>query len=186
MERKEELWFMNNFEILRLDHRTFRDQRITTHVALTSRTLGAIKFSYSGDKDSGMEQSILDVAERWGGKFEVSHETSISKYIKSFDGIVAHLTMYGEKHPAAISIIKEQKEDVLIIIGGTKVPRYVYELSDFNIAIGWQPHSEVAAVAIFLYDIVDHKILYEDRSDSKVTITKNGSKSKRSLRFSNL
>ena len=39
---------------------------------------------------------------------------------------------------------------MLIIIGSEKVPKEIYEKADFNIAIGNQPHSEVAALAIFL------------------------------------
>ena len=41
-------------------------------------------------------------------------------------------------------------DHILIIVGSEKVPREVYDKADFNIAIGHQPHSEVAALAIFL------------------------------------
>ena len=37
--------------ILRLGHRVVRDQRITTHVALTSRAFGADKIVISVEKD---------------------------------------------------------------------------------------------------------------------------------------
>ena len=43
-----------------------------------------------------------------------------------------------------------KKQDLLIIIGAEKVPAELYDLSDLNISIGNQPHSEVAALAIFL------------------------------------
>src|SRR5215213_6249901 len=43
---------------------------------------------------------------------------------------------------------KESK--VLVIIGAEKVPQEAYKLADYNIAIGNQPHSEIAALAIFL------------------------------------
>ena len=43
---------------------------------------------------------------------------------------------------------KENK--VLVIIGAEKVPHEVFELADFNISISNQPHSEIAALAIFL------------------------------------
>jgi tRNA (cytidine56-2'-O)-methyltransferase len=41
---------------------------------------------------------------------------------------------------------------VLILVGSQKVPREFYseEVSDFNVAVGNQPHSECAALAIFL------------------------------------
>ena len=44
----------------------------------------------------------------------------------------------------------QKQQDLLLVIGAEKVPRYVYEYADANIAIGNQPHSEVAALAIFL------------------------------------
>ena len=43
--------------ILRLGHRIQRDQRITTHVALTARALGAEGMLLDSD-DSGIEKSL--------------------------------------------------------------------------------------------------------------------------------
>jgi len=57
--------------------------------------------------------------------------------------------MYGDKLEKAIRKI-DKKQDILIIIGAEKVPPYVYQKADFNISIGNQPHSEVAALAVFL------------------------------------
>ncbi|MHC1589292.1 MAG: RNA methyltransferase, partial [Methermicoccaceae archaeon] len=37
-----------------------------------------------------------------------------------------------------------------------KVPREVYELSDYNVAVGNQPHSEVAALAVMLDRLLPH------------------------------
>jgi tRNA (cytidine56-2'-O)-methyltransferase len=56
--------------------------------------------------------------------------------------------MYGEK----IDTFTEKKinDDVLVIVGAEKVPPIIYELADYNVSIGNQPHSEVAALAIFL------------------------------------
>ena len=173
-------------EILRLDHRTFRDQRITSHVALSSRTFGATGFTYSGEKDDNLEKSISDVVFRWGGKFSVNYTEKIGSFIRSWKGIVVHLTMYGEKHESVVNELKKlPDEDILIILGGAKVPRYVYELSDFNVAIGWQPHSEVAAIAIFLYDFMDRNLLYSDKDGANIKIDPSNSKSKRSDRFTN-
>jgi len=39
---------------------------------------------------------------------------------------------------------------ILVIVGSRKVPPEFFELADFNVAIGAQPHSEVAALAVFL------------------------------------
>ena len=57
--------------------------------------------------------------------------------------------MYGDTLEKSIKKI-DKKKDLLIVIGAEKVPGYVYELSDYNISVGNQPHSEVAALALFL------------------------------------
>ena len=38
----------------------------------------------------------------------------------------------------------------LIVVGGAKVPGDVYKLCQHNVAVGNQPHSEVAALALFM------------------------------------
>tara|TARA_B110000003_G_scaffold95670_1_gene97855 strand:- start:9036 stop:9311 length:276 start_codon:yes stop_codon:yes gene_type:complete len=43
---------------------------------------------------------------------------------------------------------------MIIVVGGTKVPGEVYRLANHNVSIGNQPHSEVAALAIFLDSLV--------------------------------
>ena len=40
-----------DIEVLRLGHRMGRDPRITTHLALVSRAMGAKKFVLAGDED---------------------------------------------------------------------------------------------------------------------------------------
>ena len=58
--------------------------------------------------------------------------------------------MYGLPIQDVIDEIKKSKKDLLIIVGSEKVPTEAYHLSDWNVAITNQPHSEVAALAIFL------------------------------------
>ena len=36
------------------------------------------------------------------------------------------------------------------VVGGTKVPGELFKIADHNVSIGNQPHSEVAALAVFL------------------------------------
>jgi tRNA (cytidine56-2'-O)-methyltransferase len=38
----------------------------------------------------------------------------------------------------------------MVVVGAEKVPGDVYQLADYNIAVGNQPHSEIAALALFL------------------------------------
>lgn len=175
---------MRKITVLRLDHRTVRDQRITSHVALTSRAFGANSFVYNGEKDQNMENSILDVSKRWGGDFSVDYNTKVKSFITNWKGIKIHLTMYGEPHMQTIeSLNKYPLDDILIIVGGSKVPRYIYSLVDFNTSIGWQPHSEVAAIGILLYEINGTEYLYKKYKDAKMEIPANNSKSIRSGRF---
>jgi len=59
-----------------------------------------------------------------------------------------HLTMYGLHLDDVLPRIP--RENLLVIVGAEKVPAEVYRLSDLNVAVGSQPHSEVAALAVFL------------------------------------
>ncbi len=136
--------------ILRLGHRIQRDQRITTHVALTARALGAEGMLLDSD-DAGIEKSLKEVKERWGGSFYVRRITSWKSEIKKWKeagGKVMHLTMYGINLPDTIDEVTTGS--LMIVVGAEKVPPEVYELADWNVAVGNQPHSEVAALAIVL------------------------------------
>jgi len=133
--------------VLRLGHRPMRDQRVTTHVALTARALGADEVWVS-TPDPELERTIQSVVGRFGGKFKIKTGVDWRKAIKAWEGQVVHLTMYGESLSKALPTIKTKK--LMIVVGAEKVPREVYDLADRNISVGNQPHSEVAALAIFL------------------------------------
>lgn len=136
--------------ILRLGHRIQRDQRITTHVALTARALGAEGMLLDSD-DSGIEKSLEEAGASWGGSFYVKRITSWKSEIKKWKeagGKVIHLTMYGINLPDALPEIAANA--LMIVVGAEKVPPELYGLADWNIAVGNQPHSEVAALAITL------------------------------------
>lgn len=161
--------------VLRLGHRHFRDQRISTHVALTARALGADGIIYSGEQDESMMDSVKDVADRWGGTFAVSYEKNWKKVIKDFKGVRVHLTAYGERIQDKIKDLRvmTKGKDVLIIVGGEKVPAEVYHTVEMNIAIGNQPHSEVAATAIFLHELMEGKGLEKEFPNAKVSLEPN-------------
>jgi tRNA (cytidine56-2'-O)-methyltransferase len=57
--------------------------------------------------------------------------------------------MYGLPFQKQIAKIRKHK-NILLVFGGEKVPMEVYHESDYNIAVTSQPHSEVAAIAVFL------------------------------------
>ncbi len=145
--------------VLRLGHRRIRDKRISTHVGLVARAFGAQKIIYSGEKDLQLLDSINKVSENWGGKFKVSYEKSWKYIIHAYkqEGFkVVHLTMYGMPLKKRIRACRRAK-DLLVIVGGEKVPSEVYQLADFNIGIGNQPHSEVSALGTFLHEYMKGK-----------------------------
>jgi len=134
--------------ILRIGHRISRDKRITTHCALVARAFGADKILID-TLDKKIEENIKSTCERFGGNFTVQTGIDAKKTLKQFDGKIVHLTMYGDKLDKSTELIDKKKE-LLVVIGAEKVPAYIYELADYNISVGNQPHSEVAALAIFL------------------------------------
>ena len=134
--------------VLRIGHRIDRDKRITTHVALVARAFGADTI-FITTKDEKIKKNIQEVCKRFGGNFKIETGDDYKKIIKSWKGTIVHLTMYGEELEKAIRTI-DRKKDLLIIVGAEKVPPYFYEIADINVSIGNQPHSEVAALALFL------------------------------------
>ena len=122
---------------------------MSTHVALTARAFGASEVVFDAP-DTEVRKSIEAVNRAWGGVFTVSWTGNWKKYVKDFPGDVIHLTMYGLHVNLAIDGIRKSSSDKLVVIGSQKVPAEMYQLADFNIAVGSQPHSEVAALAVFL------------------------------------
>ena len=150
--------------VLRLGHRRSRDKRISTHVGLVARAFGADGIVFVGDVEDKVLESIRKVVERWGGPFFVERVESYREYIKDWKrrgGMVVHLTMYGINIEGTdvLDRIRRTGRDILVVVGAEKVPRDVYELADFNVAIGNQPHSEVSALAVFLDRLFEGKEL---------------------------
>jgi tRNA (cytidine56-2'-O)-methyltransferase len=146
--------------VLRLGHRRERDKRITTHIGLVARAFGADKVLIS-TKDEGIESTIKDVTERFGGDFKVKSGIKWRKTISNWEGIKVHLTMYGEHINDVMPRIPKDR-DLLIIVGAEKVPKEVFISSDFNVAVGNQPHSEVAALAVLLDRFLGEEALKRD------------------------
>ena len=157
--------------ILRIGHRPERDQRVTTHVALTGRALGAAGM-YLAASDKGVVQSVLDVADRWGGNFfcenDVRWRTCIKDW-KAAGGKVVHLTMYGINLPDIISEIRPC-EKLLVVVGAEKVPGEMYGLADYNVAVTGQPHSEIASLALFLDRLYEGTEFFLEFPGAKIRI----------------
>lgn len=157
-------------KVLRLGHRRGRDDRISTHVGLTARQWGADEIVYSGEKDSSMVESIRDVVDRWGGDFEVSYTEEWKKLFRGFDGFTVVLSMFGEELSEGMPEFKEVDGDVLVIVGGEKIPSWLYEEADLNLSVGNQPHSEVAALAVFLHEYFGDENLYRELEGAEIKV----------------
>ncbi|HEW63786.1 tRNA (cytidine(56)-2'-O)-methyltransferase [Fervidicoccus fontis] len=161
--------------VLRLGHRPKRDKRITTHTALVARAFGASYYFLSEVCDMSVMDNVLSVEKRWGRGFKLvscglSYKDYISIWRNYMKGVIVHLTMYGLELEREIDGIKKAGKPVLIIIGSEKVPGEIYKIADFNISVGNQPHSEVAALAIFLDRLYNGQELYYKFEDAKVQI----------------
>ncbi len=161
---------MADIWIMRIGHRPERDKRVTTHVALASRALGA-KGIFVDMGDPILEENIRGVVARYGGDYQIRTNVTWQDALKNFKGKVVHLTMYGQRLDEALPKIPHD-EDIMIVVGAEKVPAEVYQRADFNVSVGNQPHSEIAALSIFLYLYTGGSCLYEDR-DGLMTVIPN-------------
>ena len=162
---------MTRAVILRIGHRPERDQRVTTHVGLAARALGA-EGMYLAEADTGVVQTITDVVSRWGGTFFCEDKIAWRRCIhdwKGSGGTVVHLTMYGIDISDVISEIR-RRENILVIVGAEKVPGEIFGLADYNVAVTSQPHSEISSLAIFLDHLFSGTKLTARYPDAKIRI----------------
>jgi tRNA (cytidine56-2'-O)-methyltransferase len=142
--------------VLRWGHR-HRDQRLTSHVALTARALGASGFIMADITDSKVKETIEKVMDSWGGDFQFEMGQPWKTVVKEWrkkNGVTVHLTAYGENIQTSdvMERVRATEKDVLVIVGSQKVPAGFFSesVSDFNVAVGNQPHSECSSLAVFL------------------------------------
>jgi len=170
--------------VLRLGHRPGRDERMTTHVGLTARALGADRAILAGDASKSVD-TIADITDRFGGPFAVELTESPRRVLREWDGKVVHLTMYGERVQDVEAEIRrahrgsegdgddadgtgdgDEGEPILAVVGSQKVSFDVYEAADWNVGVTNQPHSEVAGLAVFLDRLFDGRELDREWIDA--------------------
>jgi len=163
--------------VLRWGHRPQRDARLTSHVALTARALGASGFLLSDIEDKKLKETVEKVTGNWGGKFFFEMGEKWKSTVRDWKikgGIVVHLTVYGENVQTSpvLDKIRRTGKDVLVLVGSQKVPGTFFsdDVSDFNVAVGNQPHSECAALAIFLDRFFKGKELSKDFKKAKIKV----------------
>ena len=164
-------------EVVRIGQRLVRDDRVTTHVALVSRGFGAERI-FMTEVNPEIKDTIEKINNTWGGNFEIEFiekwKTIVKK--KKDEGFkIVHLSMYGEDIDDVQENLRNE-ENIIIVVGAEKVPREIYELADYNVAVGSQPHSEISALAISLDRIQKGQQFKKEFSNAKRKIipTKKG------------
>ena len=144
---------MSKIIVLRIGHRPFRDSRVTTHVALTARALGADGVIVADNEDKPLEATVRDVAKRFGGHFQINTGKKWRRAVQEWKeqgGMLVHLTAYGLRLPETIDEIRGSTRDVMVVVGSEKMHGEMFNLADWNVSVTNQPMSEVAALAVFL------------------------------------
>jgi tRNA (cytidine56-2'-O)-methyltransferase len=157
--------------VLRIGKRYSRDERTLTHLCLVARAFGA-ECLYVEDAENSVIRTIEDVNLRWGGSFKVytgERWTDVLRKHTLSGWKVVHLTMYGIPLIERIKEIRKE-EKIITVVGGPKVPPEVYRIADYNISITSQPHSEIAALAVFLHELHEGKEMTLNFENSKIRI----------------
>jgi tRNA (cytidine56-2'-O)-methyltransferase len=158
--------------VLRLGHRPGRDERMTTHVGLTARALGADR-AILAHEAAGRGETIEDITDRFGGPFTVEGTTEPMAVLSDWDGTIIHLTMYGLPIQDVNEDIRAQFErgtPLLVVVGAEKVSFDVYEHADYNVGVTNQPHSEVASLAVFLDRLFEGEELDREWEDADAAV----------------
>lgn len=159
--------------VLRMGHRVPRDYRVTTHVCLTARAFGADGVIVSDVVDKKLEGTIKKVVEVWGGPFLIETGPPWRRVVEDWldaGGEVIHLTQYGLPLIGLIDEVKKSRKDKLIVVGAKKQPREIYELATYNISVTNQPHSEVAALCLFLHYLWEGKEFEKEFTNAKLRV----------------
>ena len=109
----------------------------------------------SGEKDDGILKSIQSICERWGGEFRTRYEKNWNSFLekhKKGGWEIVHLTMYGLQFQKELPKLQSSLKNKIVIVGSEKVPPEVYQMADYNLSVTTQPHSEAAALGVFLHD----------------------------------
>jgi tRNA (cytidine56-2'-O)-methyltransferase len=128
-------------------------------------------------EDGKIKETIEKTVRSWGGSFFLEMGAPWKRVVKEWrakGGLVVHLTAYGENIEAssALKRIRTCGKDVLVVVGSQKVPGEFYSesVSNFNLAVGNQPHSECAGLAVFLDRFFEGKALKRSFRNARMRI----------------
>jgi len=147
---------------------------------LTARAFGCSGIVVSEVNDWDILETMTKIVRDWGGPLTIEMGVSWRKVVSDWrknGGVSVHLTAYGEniQNGDVLDRIKAEKKDILILVGSQKVPSEFMQsqVSDYNVSIGNQPHSEVAALAVFLDRLYHGRELQKEFFEPKLTILSN-------------
>jgi tRNA (cytidine56-2'-O)-methyltransferase len=139
--------------------------------------LCASGFILADTTDPHIEETVSKITRAWGGDFHFEMGTPWKRAVREWKangGMIVHLTAYGENIQTSdvMARIRAQGRGVMLLVGSQKVPGEFYseEISDFNVAVGNQPHSECSALAIFLDRYFEGKELGIPFEKAKISI----------------
>jgi len=128
-------------------------------------------------EDVKIKESIEKICRDWGGRFFFKMGMPWKRVVREWKAkgdLVVHLTAYGENVEACdvMERVKASGKDVLVMVGSQKVPGEFFseDVSDYNVAIGNQPHSECASLAVFLDRYFNGKELGKSFENAHVRI----------------
>jgi tRNA (cytidine56-2'-O)-methyltransferase len=107
--------------------------------------------------DQAVKTTVEKIVASWGGRFRFEMGKPWKQVIREWrsrGGVVVHLSAYGENIQTSdvVERIRALDKDIMTVVGSQKVPKEFFspDVSDFNVAVGNQPHSEVSSLAVFL------------------------------------
>lgn len=163
---------VKKIEVIRYGHREERDRRVTSHCCLVARAFGADRIVVCGKKDKALEKSVEGINRNWGRGISLAFSKNWKKELlakRRLGWKIVHLTMYGLPLDEEIGKIRREKK-VAVLIGSQKVPGEAYRLADYNVSVTMQPHSEVAALAVFLHELLEGKELEKSFPGARMKI----------------
>ena len=122
-------------------------------ICLTARAFGAssvIFTSTNASLNSRLKRYCSSISKKWGGNFNVQFTNAWKSYLESKRNYKkVYLTRYGTPIKKQVYTLRSYR-NIIIILSITEEIKSFGELADFNISITSQPHSSIAAMAIFL------------------------------------
>ncbi|MDO8427742.1 MAG: tRNA (cytidine(56)-2'-O)-methyltransferase [Candidatus Diapherotrites archaeon] len=167
---------MTDLIVFRYGHRLLRDERVTTHCCLVARAFGCKKIIIHGMEDPILIKTVQSISDRFGGTFKIEFTENwkpVLQQLKQQKYTLVHLTMYGQLIQKAQKKLKKTKK-IAIIIGSQKVPSDMYTLSDYNVSVTNQPHSEISALAVVLDRLQDSTKIKFKKAKIKIIPTEKG------------